>query len=207
MPRFLSHRESISEAALDGERAVIARVRAGEELAFEELVLAHYAPMCSAALALLRSRDAVEDIVQDVLRKLWARRAEWEPRGPVRAYLLLATRHETLSVIRRLRRDRGLAGRIAERQAVSGLDAMPGMAHAEPAIDEALVTAELREAIHEAAKELPERCREVFLFRWNDGLRPTEIATRMGISIKTVEMQMTRALKAIRARLAEHGLP
>lgn len=74
------------------DRDLVERIRVGDRRAFEELVREHYTAMCSVAVAMLRSRDTVEDIAQDVLRKLWVRRTMWQPRGPIRAYLLLATR-------------------------------------------------------------------------------------------------------------------
>lgn len=193
----------------DSDRELVARVQAGDERAFEELVLAHYHGMCSTAFTLLRSRDAVEDIVQNVLRKVWTNRENWQPPGPPRAYLLRATRHETINIIRRLRRERALVGHIVEHSTAneSGVHRVPGMGEIPAAIDDALIVAELRAAIETAAAQLPPRCREVFSLRWQAGLRQTEIAVRMGTSIKTVEMQMTRALKAIRAHLAEVGLP
>ena len=199
----------VEESAHAEDVELAARIRSGDERAFEELVRAHYAAMCSAAIAVLRSREAVEDIVQNVFRKLWTHRARWQPRGPIRAYLLLASRNEALSVVRALRRERGLAGHILERMPREHRagESVPGMGAIPLAIDDDIAAAELRSAIETAAAALSTRCRTVFLLRWKDGFRQTEIAEHLGISIKTVEMQMTRALKTIRARLAEIGLP
>src|SRR5688572_27707672 len=135
----------------DAERELVNRVRAGDERAFESVVIAHYAVMCSAAAAVLRSRDAVEDIVQEVLRRLWARRAHWDAHAPLRVYLIVATRNEAISVLRRMRRDRGLAGRIAEQVIVDDGAEIPWMARPQPHQDDAAVSAELRAAITHAA--------------------------------------------------------
>jgi RNA polymerase sigma-70 factor (ECF subfamily) len=64
------------------------------------------------------------------------------------------------------------------------------------------VASELRTALAAAVDELPPACREVFELSRGQGLRYAEIATTLGISIKTVESQMGKALKHLRARLA-----
>ena len=65
-----------------------------------------------------------------------------------------------------------------------------------------LVASELRSALTEAVNELPPGCREVFQLSRSQGLRYAEIASTLGISVKTVESQMGKALRHLRTRLA-----
>ena len=60
---------------------------------------------------------------------------------------------------------------------------------------------DLRARVTAAVESLPERCRLVMHLRWRDQLRHAEIAAIMGISVKGVEMQLTRGLRALRALL------
>jgi RNA polymerase sigma-70 factor (ECF subfamily) len=177
---------------------VLARIRTGDPEAFEQLFTAHYEGMCALAYTFVRSREGAEDIVANVFRSLWMRRLEWEPRGPARTYLLTATRNEAINLLRRLRRERGLEARALSE------DLAPALGAPVASPDSAILTREVTEAIERASARLPPRCREVFFLRWREGLRHREIADRLGIAIKTVEMQMTRALKAIRDQLHEH---
>ena len=62
---------------------------------------------------------------------------------------------------------------------------------------------ELRKAITAAVAELPPACREVFMLSRTQGLRYAEIAETLGISVKTVESQMGKALRHMRTRLAQ----
>lgn len=179
------------------ERELLARVREGDAAAFELVFTTHYDGMCALAFMLIRSRDAAEDIVSNVFRSLWARRHEWEPTGPVRTYLLTATRNEAINLVRRLRREQGLEERLARE------DVVPALSSPSALPDDVVAARELAESIERATSELPRRCRNVFLLRWREGLKYQEIAERLGISIKTVEMHMTRALKVIRTRLRE----
>lgn len=174
---------------------MLARLRAGDASAFERLFTSHYEGMCALAYTFVRSREAAEDIVANVFRSLWIRRFEWEPRGPAQAYLFTATRNEAINLLRRLRRERGLEERVHAEDIVPALSA-PAVAP-----DSAVIASELTSAIERAGARLPPRCREVFFLRWREGLRNSEIAERMGISPKTVEMQMTRALRALREGL------
>lgn len=181
------------------ERDLVARIRAGDEAAFETLFTTHYEGMCALAFMLVRSRDAAEDVVSNVFRSLWKRRLEWEPTGPARTYLLTATRNEAANLLRRLRRERGLEERLARE------DVAPAFGAATASPGDVVEARELAEAVERAMADLPPRCRDVFLLRWREGLKHREIAQRMGIAVKTVEMHMTRALRAIRDRLHEGG--
>ena len=76
---------------------------------------------------------------------------------------------------------------------------------AETAVDppDRLGESELRKRISEAIEELPPKCREIFTMNRNDQMKYQEIADRLGISVKTVETQMSKALQHLRLRLAE----
>ncbi|HJU73447.1 MAG TPA: sigma-70 family RNA polymerase sigma factor, partial [Gemmatimonadaceae bacterium] len=67
--------------------------------------------------------------------------------------------------------------------------------------DESVTESELAAAVRAAVDRLPPRCREVFMLSRDSGLTYGEIAKALGISIKTVETQMGRALKALRESL------
>lgn len=180
------------------ERELLARIRAGDAAAFERLFRQHYEGMCSLAYMLIRSRDAAEDIVANVFRTLWKRRFDWDPSGSARSYLLTATRNEAASWVRQLRRQAGIEQRAGRE------DTIPALGAPTAAPDDALTAREIHAAIEQASAALPAQCRAVFQLRWTEGLKHREIAERMGLSLKTVEMHMTRALRAIRERLQPH---
>jgi RNA polymerase sigma-70 factor (ECF subfamily) len=173
---------------------VIARIRGGDERAFELLFRAYYAPLCGFAARYVREPALAEELVQELFGDLWARREGWEVRGSPRAYLFAAVRNRALNLRKRqkVERDWEHDEAIAD---VREIHPMP-----EPA-DRALETAELHARLHGALESLPERCRLVMQLRWREQLSYAEIAEVMGISVKGVENQLARGLKALRERL------
>ncbi|UCH66822.1 MAG: sigma-70 family RNA polymerase sigma factor, partial [Ignavibacterium sp.] len=73
----------------------------------------------------------------------------------------------------------------------------------EPDIDpeKEQINSEIKKEIYRAISELPDKCREIFKMNRFDGLKYSEIAEILNISVKTVETQMGRALKKMRTRL------
>ncbi|HEX4468663.1 MAG TPA: RNA polymerase sigma-70 factor [Gemmatimonadaceae bacterium] len=177
-----------STPAID-DRELLARVRAGETSAFDAIFRANYALLVRVAEAMLRERATAEEIAQDVMLELWRRRESLDVTESVRGYLLQATRNRTLNELRH---------RAIERK--SEPEIIENSAHL-PSTDAAAREGEIEVALQAAVAELPDRCRQVFELSRVDGLKYAEIATRLGISVKTVEVQMGKALRVLRERL------
>lgn len=173
------------------DRELLDRMREGDASAFDSIFRTWYASLVRLAEGLLREPMAAEEVVQDVLLELWRRRAVLVVEDSLRAYLFRSTRNRALNHIRRRRveqRGEPQVLRIVQERTETA--------------DAAAGEAELAQAIDEAVRALPERCREVFQLSRAHGLRYTEIATVLGISVKTVEAQMGKALRLLRERLA-----
>jgi len=147
---------------------------------FQLLFRNYYRPLCLYALHYINNVDDVEDVVQDCFVRLLE--ASVEPRN-VRAWLYAAVRNRCIDLLRQ-------SSHSVEPLAVSQ----------EAATDEEQQERSLREArLWEAIDALPARCREVFLLSKRDGLTYAQIAQRLGLSEKTVEHQVSKALKRLRA--------
>lgn len=162
---------------------------------FDALVRAHYGRLCNFAFRFVESRDVAEDVVQDVFTLLWRRREGFDVRDPL-PYLYQAVRNRAVSYRRaQVVRDRWL------QRATRTEGGRPSSA-ASSAASAGVEAAELAGAVVRAVSELPERCRLIFTMSREQDLSYAEIARVLGISVKTVETQMGRALKALRSRLA-----
>ena len=165
----------------------VERIRAGDEAAFEALFRALAPGLCALVTRYVGSRAVAEEIVQDLFLEVWTRRAELAIDRSIAGYLFTSARNRALNHAKRERRvvDLALVDRAEQSDA-----AAPGEA-------ELLDALELQDAI----AQLPARCRLIFTLNRHQDLSYTEIATSLGLSVKTVETQIGRALKALRERL------
>ncbi|HEX6053703.1 MAG TPA: RNA polymerase sigma-70 factor [Gemmatimonadaceae bacterium] len=168
----------------------VERLRQGDTQAFDAIFRTWYGPLVGTAERMLRDRAVAEELVQDVMLELWRRRETLAPGSSPQAYLFQATRNRVLNHLRHLK--------IAQR---SEPEIQSESAPASSA-DEAVVAQEVGVAVQHAIQSLPDRCREVFELSRVHGLKYSEIASQLGISVKTVEAQMGKALRTLRERLA-----
>jgi RNA polymerase sigma-70 factor, ECF subfamily len=169
------------------------RVRSGDEAAFEALFRAFAPGLCALAVRYVASRAVAEELVQDLFLDIWTRRAGLVVDRSVASYLQTAMRNRAMNHLRHERRMVAMPG-AAERPE----DADAGA----PGESELLDALELQDAV----EHLPARCRLIFTLSRQQDMSYGEIAASLGLSIKTVETQMGRALKSLRDRL-RHLVP
>jgi len=188
---------SVARAALrppaPSDRDLIARVRDGDQGAFETLFTEHYAALCDFVRSLVGTPDVAEDVVQTAFLGIWSRRQTWNPSDGARAYLFTACRNGALDHLRHQQVVARKATQIvvAARAEVAERLEFPGAA---------LEAEELHAQLSRAVDALPERRRLVVILRWHHQLTNAEIARVLGISEKGVETQFGRALAALRKR-------
>lgn len=197
VPKKVSAERSPVPALDLSERELVERIRAGDVHAFEELFRAYYSSLASFALAHTDSREVAEEIVQDLFLSIWMRRAEWEVTTHLRSYLYVATINRARS-FRRSQRVHRAADHVLAREGGGGSER-----ESPERSDDAAAHRELLIAIRAAIASLPERTREVFLLNRDGGLSYREVAIRLGVTVKTVEFHMGRALASLRERLSD----
>lgn len=179
------------------DELLIARVRAGDVVAYETLFRAWHARLIGYAAALLKDSALAEDVVQTVFLRIWQNRASFTIRTSLRAYLYTAVRNGALNRIARRRTERdGWQEAVQEELARRG-DALA------PTPLDALESADIVAVVRRAIDRLPARRREALILRWNHGLSHAEIARTLGISVKGVENHITRALKSLREQFGD----
>ena len=177
------------------------RIRAGDARALEEVYRAYKNDLAAFLYSYVHSNEVTEEILQDLFLRIWQQRDLWECSGPLVAYLFRAARNRAISHIRHERVDAAFRERSAHEHFAS---ARPGAA---PDPDAAIGTGDLECAIERAVDKLPPRCREAFVLNRRHHLSYAEVAAVMQLSVKTVEVQMGRALATLRRELAEWRTP
>ena len=169
---------------------LLERLRQGDESAFDAIFREWYPSLVRSAESIVRSRAVAEELVQDVMLELWRRRESLAKESSPQAYLFQSTRNRALNHIRHERVERKSEPDLMQRTETSA--SAPSQ----------LIEEEIEVALRTAVAELPDRCREVFELSRTHGLKYAEIATTLGISVKTVEAQMGKALRSLRVKLA-----
>ena len=165
-------------------------MRKGDQAAFDTIFRDYYGRLVGFAERMLRQRAIAEELGQDVLLELWKRRETLALEVSLRAYLFQAIRNRALNHLRREKVEK-LGEPFAEMDTPTSRNPQAEV-----------MEAEIDAAVRDAVSTLPERCRQVFELSRVRGLRYAEIAEAMDISVKTVEVQMGKALKVLREALA-----
>lgn len=172
---------------------LIEHIRGGDERAFETLFREHYGMLCAFARKFVGDMDVAEEVVQGFFVGFWEKRAETQLKGSLRSYLFTSVRNSCLNHLKHQK---------VREQHKAYVEAAP-MESGRPA-DGLMEAAELEERIAQIIRQLPQRCGQAFRLSRYEGKSYKEIAALMDISPKTVEVQIGKALKALREGLANY---
>lgn len=168
----------------------IEKIRGGDIEEFELLYRQFCQPLIMFANKYIYDQDVAENVVQDVFVNVWMNRENLDVSGNIKAYLYTSVRNKALNTIKHSHIKR-------EYQENLKLDDI------DPNTPESKVMyKEVEFAVNNAVRNLPEKCRMIFLMSRNDQLSYAEIANILGLSVKTIENQMGKALKILRKHLA-----
>mgnify|MGYP006285415453 CR=1 FL=1 len=160
-----------------------------DKTAFEALFRKFFPALMAFSLKYLPDEDDAREVVHNVFINLWDKRASLDTSQSLKSYLFTAVHNRSLNVLR-------------DRRKFSDED-MPEISSGEN-VHAQMESMELEEHINAVIAGLPEKCREIFELNRFDGLKYGEIAEKLGISVKTVENQMSKALRILREKLAHY---
>jgi len=176
------------------DEELVVQLRQGDERAFAAVFTRYHVELFRLALRYVRLPALAEDIVQDVLLYLWERRRELVITTSLKSYLLAAVKHRALDYLK---------SQYARQVYESDLpEDLPAAARADAPLQEKQLVA----AIQQAIAALPEKCRLIYTLSRSAELSYQEIASQLGLSVKTVEAQMGIALRKLRGRLQGYEL-
>ena len=174
------------------DQEILRLLREDSEKAIDILFRQYYRFICKAVYKIIPDSVLVEDLCQEVFYEFWRKRQHLQINTSLKAYLRRAARNKALNYIR------------DQKIKFEGEEKQPVLISKSPGINQQLEAEELQVIINKAIDALPERCRVIFVLSRFEDLSYREIATELGISMKTVENQISKALKLLRASLGDY---
>ncbi len=161
-----------------------------DEVSFEYLFRSYFSPLCLFSMKYLKDIDTAKEIVHDVFINVWVKRNELDMNKSLKSYLFTSVYNRSLNYIRDRKKFKDVEELRPELHEQSSFDASAE-----------LEGEELQHQIQKAVDSLPERTKNIFEMSRFEGLKYKEIAEKLEISQKTVEAQMSTALKILRDKL------
>jgi RNA polymerase sigma-70 factor, ECF subfamily len=159
---------------------------------FEKYFKEKYRLFCLHAFKYVQNTVTAEEIVQDLFVKLWEKRDELVIQGSITAYINIALKNTCFNYLKH------------QKIVVNYQQSYVMQNDADSQIDNEEHSFELEGHILEAIEQLPPKRKEIFLLSRVEGMKYQEIASTLGISVKTVEAQMGSALKQLRVLLKDY---
>jgi RNA polymerase sigma-70 factor (ECF subfamily) len=176
-----------------GDNNLFERINKNDEKAFEFLFNKYYGILCSFSAKLIHDDVAAEEIVQEFFVKLWEKRDQISIETSVKNYFFRSVKNLCLNFIQHNKTKIAHAQKLQSEVENNFSD------------DNNYPEPDLYEKIEESINSLPEKRREIFRLSRQDGLKYHEIAQKLNISIKTVETQMSLAIKTLRDKLRNYS--
>lgn len=167
------------------------------EITYKALFRNYYPNLLFYVTCLIGDEEA-EDVVQDVFVELWKRKDTMVIGGQIQSYLYRVAYTRALNVLKH----RNIKNRhAAVMEEINQKRVEYYHPYEQNETIKRIEDRELRIKIWEAINELPEKCKAVFKLSYLHDMKNKEIAETMGISLRTVEAHIYKALKTLRVRL------
>jgi len=159
-----------------------------KEALVEELFRNHFEALCRLSVKFIGDFDIAKDIVHDVFTSFWQKIDALPPNTQYKSYLFTAVRNKSFNYLRDEKKHLKIANAETETA---------------PTPQSTIETQELAREIDYALNLLPDRCRQVFELSRFEDMKYGQIAEKLDISVKTVEGQMSKALRLLRDHLSD----
>lgn len=160
---------------------------------FEAVFKTNFKNLHAYAISLVKDAANAEEMVQNVFVRLWEKKEQLDIRQSATAYLYRSVYNECLNYLKH------------QKVKTAYQQFMLHRSHDQTATAAGRVQlSELQQQLNKALSELPEQCRSIFQMSRFEEMKYQEIADKMGLSIKTIENQMGKALRLLREKLADY---
>jgi RNA polymerase sigma-70 factor, ECF subfamily len=184
----------LSTTHISSSQSILLKVSQGQVSSFETIFHQYYVALCNHAFTYLKSKELAEDVVSDVFTKMWEKRSNINIETSIKSYLFRAVSNMCIDTLRK-----------AYYKKISFQDTVESTFTSKHTTIYETYTEnkELGTYIENAITALPKQCQMIFRLSKELGLKYSEIAQLLNISVKTVEAQMTKAFKTLKASLTQ----
>lgn len=177
------------------DQELVTLLQSGNERAFDQLFRKFYPALCYFAKRYVPAQEMAEEVVQDVMVKLWQRHADFDSFHSLKAFLYISIKNgcldSALSEKRKLNRDSNWY--LQQEQL-------------EADVEEYIIQTEVLMEISQAIAMLPEQCRNIMKMSYEQGMSGKQIAEAMQITVSTVNNQKARGILLLRKILSYKGM-
>ena len=175
------------------ETSAIRGLLSSDKVVFDYVFNYYYSSLCAFSLRYIRDKEVVEDLVQEFFVSIWIKGSELRIHTSLKTYLFTGVKNRCLDYLKHQK--------VVDRfNSFSMFSAEQGV----NSTDRYMAEAELRLILNRSLDKLPPRCAEVFKLSRIQGLSNLEISEQLEISKRTVELQISNALKVLRIEFSEY---
>jgi RNA polymerase sigma-70 factor (family 1) len=175
-------------------RSLSERIATGDQQSFRQLFDLYSPRLINFARSIVRTNEGAIEAVDDVFIKLWKQKDRVTSVIDLKSYLYKSVKNTALNYL----------SKMAREQTTEPFDHIDILLCKDQNPAQRMITAEMMAGIHAAVESLPPRCKMVFKLVREDGLRYSEVARILNISVDTVDAQMVIAVKRIREKIRPH---
>lgn len=180
-------------AYYDFDRNLFRRIQDDDRLSLNSLFAEYYQKLCGFAFTFLRNEQEAEECVADIFATIWKRRKTLFIESSVKAHLYTSVRNAVIAIIRQ------------RNPLLVNLDTLANIPSEETnAGEQEIILTELNHEIEKAVDSLPPRCRQIFIMSRMESFSYKAIGEMLGISEKTVENHLVKALTILQTALASY---
>lgn len=169
---------------------LIDRLKNGNETAYELLFKEYYKVLVIFASKYIKDIEAAKELVQELFVHIYEKRENLDINSSLKSYLFRSVHNRSINLIN----SKKIRDRYAENY-IKNTDIIINT------IEQEVNVSEMENALHSAINELPPRCKTIFKMNRFEGLSNNEIAEKLTLSKRTVETQISKALKILRIKL------
>lgn len=173
------------------EKYIISGLKAKDKIVFDFVFTYYYAGLCAYTRRWVNDQDVAEDIVQDFFVRLWTNSSKIDITSSLKSYFFTSVKNRAFNHLKHIQVKENFSAQSmnGQREEYSNWE------FTEP---------ELTDLIEKGMQKLPPRCREILILSRFEGKDNAKIAEMLGLSKRTIELQISNALKILRFELKDY---